>query len=99
MSLQDAETKIALCLIQKIDLLGVAWPVWVCKNTGVPYGTPECANMTIFGKCEPRDDVVIGSKQKPRSKYRKTSREQKTLDGRTLWKARWGIKEDEATKV
>ncbi len=83
------------CLIQKVGLTGILWPVWVCKNTGVEYGAPECANMMMFGECNPREDIVIGSKKKSRSKYRKTSRAQKTLDGRTLWKARWGMKEDE----
>jgi len=81
------------CLIQKVGIDGVLWPVWVCKNTGVEYGSPECTNMMIFGECEPRDDRIIGSKKSPRSKHRKTSKSQKTMDGRTLWKARWGLKE------
>jgi len=76
------------CLVQKVDLLGVAWPVWVCKNTGVEYGTPECANVMIFGECNPREPEYYHRRMK--LKYRKTHPDQVTMNGNNLREIFWG---------
>ena len=68
------------CMIQVKGVDGKLTPVWVCKNNGGQYGTPECPYTMVSGKCESRADTIRGSKhRRSEPRHRKWDSTQKGL--------------------